>query len=126
MKRFDYLVRQNIGDPGSIKLRNVFPLISVLPKPPQLPYGVKKTTFSCPHTFSKFNTTKNLLERQFVKESRLRPPPQKRVGGLLRCSHEGGIEYCWNPNWNNWKLNDGAVIRQSQLIKRKLYPTPPQ
>ena len=23
---------QNIGDPGSIKLRNVFPLISVLPK----------------------------------------------------------------------------------------------
>ena len=31
MKRFDYLVRQNIGDLGSIKLRKVFPLISVLP-----------------------------------------------------------------------------------------------
>ena len=50
MKRFDYLVRQNIGDPGSIKLRKVFPLIAVLPKPPQLPYGVNKSDFSCPPT----------------------------------------------------------------------------
>ena len=38
-QRFDYLVRQNIGDPGSRKLRKVFALMSVLPKPPQLPYG---------------------------------------------------------------------------------------
>ena len=45
MKRFDYSVRQNIADPGSIKLRKVFPLISVLPKLPQLPYGVKKKHF---------------------------------------------------------------------------------
>ena len=45
MKRFDCLVRQNIGDPGSRKLRKVFPLISVLSKPPQLTYGVKKSSF---------------------------------------------------------------------------------
>ena len=42
LKRFDYLVRQNIGDPGSIKLRTIFPLTSVVPKPPQLPYGATK------------------------------------------------------------------------------------
>ena len=41
-----YLVRQNIGDPGSRKLRKVFPLISVLSKPPQLQYGVKKSSLS--------------------------------------------------------------------------------
>ena len=45
MKRFDNSVRQNIGDPGSIKMRNVFPLNSVLSKLSQLPYGVKKTSF---------------------------------------------------------------------------------
>ena len=32
-------MRQKIGDPGSIKMRNVFPFISVLSKLPQLPYG---------------------------------------------------------------------------------------
>ena len=48
MKRFGYLVRQNIGDPGSIKLRNVFSLISVMPKLLQLPYGIKKTRAHVP------------------------------------------------------------------------------
>ena len=43
--KIGYLVRQNIGDPGSIKLREVFPLISVLSKPHQLPYGVNKIKF---------------------------------------------------------------------------------
>ena len=33
MKRFDYSVRQKIGDPGSIKMRKVFPLIVDLSKP---------------------------------------------------------------------------------------------
>ena len=42
-KRFDYSVRQNIGDLASIKLRTIFPLNSVLSKPP---YGVKKSSFS--------------------------------------------------------------------------------
>ena len=37
--------------PGSTKLRNVIPLISVLPKLPQLPYGVKKFSFPCPPSF---------------------------------------------------------------------------
>ena len=43
-------MRQNIGDPGSskLRLRNVFPLISVSPKLPQLPMGSKKN-FSPPH-----------------------------------------------------------------------------
>ena len=50
-EKFDYLVRQNIGNPGSTKLRNVFPLISVLPKLSQLQYGVEKTTFSCQPSF---------------------------------------------------------------------------
>ena len=35
--RFDYSVRQKIGDPGPIKLRTIFPHTSVLSKPPQLP-----------------------------------------------------------------------------------------
>ena len=33
LKRFGYLVRQNTGDPGLMKFRKVFPLISVLPNP---------------------------------------------------------------------------------------------
>ena len=32
--RFHYSVRQKIGDPGSIPTQNMFPLISVTPKPP--------------------------------------------------------------------------------------------
>ena len=58
IKRFDYLVRQNIGDPGFIKLRKVFPLISVLPKLPQLPYGVKKHLFHVPLFFPGHKTLK--------------------------------------------------------------------
>ena len=34
-----------MADPGSRKSRKVFALISVLPKPPQLPYGIKKIKF---------------------------------------------------------------------------------
>ena len=54
MKRFDYLVTQNIGDPGSIKMRTVFPLISVLSKSPQLQYGVKKQLCHVDPVFSRF------------------------------------------------------------------------
>ena len=39
--RFHYSVRQKIAAPGPIKLRTIFPHTSVLPKPPQLPYGAK-------------------------------------------------------------------------------------
>ena len=34
-------VRQKIGDPGPISMQNMFPLISVVPKPPKSPYGAK-------------------------------------------------------------------------------------
>ena len=44
--RFDYSVRQNIGDRGPIEMQNVFPLISVLSKPPQLQYWTKKSSVS--------------------------------------------------------------------------------
>ena len=44
--RFDYSVRKKTGDPGPIKLRNIFPHTSVLAKPPQLPYGPNKSSFS--------------------------------------------------------------------------------
>ena len=40
-KRFDYSVRQKIGDPGSIKMQNVFPPIPVVPKPHKLQYCEK-------------------------------------------------------------------------------------
>ena len=40
--RFHYSVRQKIAAPGPIKLRTIFPHTSVLPKPPQLPYGGKE------------------------------------------------------------------------------------
>ena len=39
--RFDNSVRPDPAAPGPRKLRAVFPLISVLPKPNQLPYGAK-------------------------------------------------------------------------------------
>ena len=39
--RFRNSVRPDPAAPGPRKLRVVFPLISVLPKPPQLPYGAK-------------------------------------------------------------------------------------
>ena len=45
MKRFYYSVRQNIADPGSIKLRTIFPFISVLSKPPQLHMGSTNPVF---------------------------------------------------------------------------------
>ena len=38
---FHYSVRQKIGDPGSISTQNMFPLIPVVPKPPQLLHGAK-------------------------------------------------------------------------------------
>ena len=36
-------MRQKIGDTGPTNLRSIFPLTSVLSKPPQLLYGVKKS-----------------------------------------------------------------------------------
>ena len=45
-QRFDYSVRQKIGDPGPIKLRTIFPHTPILSKPPQLPYGANKSSFS--------------------------------------------------------------------------------
>ena len=37
-----YSVRQKIRDPGSISIRNMFPLHPVTPKRPESPYGAKK------------------------------------------------------------------------------------
>ena len=45
-QRFHYSVRQKIGDPGSISTQNMFPLLPVTPKRPELPYGVKKKKFA--------------------------------------------------------------------------------
>ena len=39
--RFRNSVRPDLAAPGPRKLRVVFPVISVLSKPPQLPYGAK-------------------------------------------------------------------------------------
>ena len=36
-----YSVRQKIGDPGSISIRNMLPLHPVTPKRPESPYGAK-------------------------------------------------------------------------------------
>ena len=66
MKRFNYLMRQKIEDPGPIKLRTIFPHTSVLSKPPQLPHGVNKSIFSCvlerpsPNLFLWKNHTRHL------------------------------------------------------------------
>ena len=38
---FHYSVRQKIGDPGPISMQNMFPLLPVTPKRPELPYGAK-------------------------------------------------------------------------------------
>ena len=43
--RFDYSMKQKIGDPGPIKSRTIFLHTSVLSKPPQLSYGVKNVNF---------------------------------------------------------------------------------
>ena len=39
ISRFHNSVRQKIGDAGSISTQNIFPLSSVVSKPPQLPYA---------------------------------------------------------------------------------------
>ena len=62
LKRFDYSVRQKIGDPGSISVRNVFPLISVVPKPPQLQYGAKNKCLDKFFGYSVFSPMGPLLE----------------------------------------------------------------
>ena len=69
MERFDYLVRQNIGDPGSTKLRNFLLLISDLPKLPQLRNGVNKNNFVMSPYFSRLKNNKNLSQRQPGPES---------------------------------------------------------
>ena len=43
---FHYSVRQKIGDPGPISMQNMFPLLSVTPKRPELPYGAKYYFFA--------------------------------------------------------------------------------
>ena len=43
-KETHYSVRQKIGDAGSISTQNMFPLSSVVPKPPGSPYGA---TYFC-------------------------------------------------------------------------------
>ena len=72
MERFDYLVKQNIRDPGSIKLRTIFPLISGLPKLSQLQCGIKKALSHAPHLPFLFPGyfCFNVLERQLVKHVR--------------------------------------------------------
>ena len=46
LQRFYYSVRQKVGDPGSISTQNMFPLISVVPKPPESPYGATYVCFA--------------------------------------------------------------------------------
>jgi hypothetical protein len=85
MKRFNYLMRQKIEDPGPIKLRTIFPHTSVLSKPPQLPHGVNKSNFSCvlerpsPNLFLWKNPTRHLsrvapLDTPLDIPTRLSPP----------------------------------------------------
>ena len=59
---FHYSVRQKIGDPGSISTQNMFPLIPVVPKPSQLPYGAKYCSFI---SFSVFSPIGPLLDPYF-------------------------------------------------------------
>ena len=43
---FHYSVRQKIGDPGSISTQNMFPLLPVTPKRPELQYETKYFVFA--------------------------------------------------------------------------------
>ena len=43
---FHNSVRQKTGDPGSISTQNMFPLLPVTPKRPELPYGPKYFVFA--------------------------------------------------------------------------------
>ena len=108
--------RKNIGDPGSIKMRNVSPLIPVLPKLPQLPYGVKKTTFSCPPSLHRLNKIGNLLELQLARP---RAPGLEnsellcclRVHGMT-CTTSTAILGSSDINvWFNWIATATAVRR---------------
>ena len=49
-----YSVRQKIGDPGSISTQNMFPLHSVVSKPPESPYGATKNNWQKIQFFSFF------------------------------------------------------------------------
>ena len=49
-----YSVRQNDGSTGSISIRNMFPLHSVMSKRPESPHGAKKTNFDRKSSLSVF------------------------------------------------------------------------
>ena len=49
-----YSVRQKIGDPGSISIRNMFPLQPVTPKRPESPYGAKQKNMAEHQVFQFF------------------------------------------------------------------------
>ena len=53
-KRFHYSVRQKIGDAGSVSTQNMFPLRSVVSKPPESPYGANPIFVGQKSSFSAF------------------------------------------------------------------------
>ena len=50
-----YSVRRKIGDPGSKSIRNVFPVIPVMPKRPESNYGPLSDHFCRKSSFSSFS-----------------------------------------------------------------------
>ena len=111
-KRFDYSVRQNIADPGSISMRNVFPLIPVLPKPPQLPDGTKKQVFGPIFGFSQIFSNSLLGSAPPVMCGRPQMCPSFRLDSQLLYTQHGvhknlsvwlGFYRPWiNRGWLGW------------------------
>ena len=101
LKRFGYLVRQNMRDPGFISMLNVFPLIPVVPKPPQLPYGANKTIRRHPTVPA---LTKNKTLTCFVSE------PDFRFSIFVFFA-QYFCKFCWwddkdvlDRPWTIWKV----------------------
>ena len=66
-------MRQKIAAPGPRKLRTLFPHTSVLPKPPQLPYGVTKELLGRIFVFSSFYPIGPLLDPYWTPIERFTP-----------------------------------------------------
>ena len=123
MQKNVYRVRQNIGDLGSIKLRNVFRPISVLPK--SLNCNMKSRNFVIPFTFSQVKEWKSpetpiipLLGRSaqgwsnhrlffFVIEPSAKAPPLWNEHACAGLARSGVVEEQW---WHEATTSPGRPI----------------
>ena len=136
-----------MGDPGSIKLRNVFPLVSVLPKLTQLPYGVTKGKFFMKTIFLQVSLFRYLGVQAlseihsriclpcggvyfvFLRQEGYRKPPGKHFVIHGQIMENRSMENPWKIQCKNHGKNHGKLNGKSmenpwkiKTEKKEMFP----